>query len=98
MRILKNRRFNYWKWSMELPGDEDKLFLMQGIEQGFKVVDEGSNNILKSAEMDNYSSALSQKYLVEDQINTEILEGRYKAVKDKPAIVSALGVIPIKDQ
>ena len=82
------------KLSMKLSGDKDELFLMQGIEQGFKIVDEGSDNILKSAETDNYSSSLSQKYLVEDQIKTEFLEGRYKVVKDEPSIVSALGAIP----
>ena len=49
--------------------------------------------------MDNYRSATDQsvRAQVEDQILTEIENGRYRIVSDKSHIVSALGAIPKKN-
>ena len=46
------------------------------------------------AEVDNYSSALSNRDLVEKQILEEIAEGRYVVTETKPTVVSALGAVP----
>ena len=48
--------------------------------------------------MDNYRSATDQsvRAQVESQILTEIENGRYRIVRDKSHIVSALGAIPRK--
>ena len=49
--------------------------------------------------MDNYRSATDQsvRAQVEDQILTEIENGRYRIVSDKSHIVSALGAMPKKN-
>ena len=49
--------------------------------------------------MDNNRSATDQsvRAQVEDQILTEIENGRYRIVSDKSHIVSALGAIPKKN-
>ena len=63
-----------------------------GICNGFQLV---SNFSFRSVEVENYKSALDplNKDMVEEQIKTELLEGRYQIVSEKPAIVSALGAI-----
>lgn len=70
-------------------------YLMDGIKNGFDVVNQG----LPTAQIDvnNYSSAIKARDLVEDQIRQEIKEGRYVIVQSKPQVVSALGAIPKPD-
>jgi len=82
-------------WERELANDSDGPFLLNGIEHGFHIVDDGSTPI--EAEMDNYSSAVSQAPLVEKQIVQELVEGRYVKVPAKPPLISALGAIPKAD-
>ena len=79
-------------WQRELSGDPDASFLLDGVENGFQLV---SRFDFKSVEMDNYNSALDScnRDLVEEQINIELLEGRYEIVSEKPTIVSAIGAI-----
>ena len=83
----------YDVWDRELGDDIDREFLLEGIKDGFHVV---SSFDFSPAECDNYNSALDvqTRPLVEKQIRTEILEGRYKITTDKPTIVSALGAVP----
>ncbi len=81
-------------WSRELQGDIDKEFLLNGIQYGFHIMDPPS--VLPTAVCKNYSSAtdISVGHLVEEQIQVEIVEGRYIVSKEKPTIISALGAIP----
>ena len=74
----------------------DRDFLLSGIKYGFHIVD--PEPISKFVDVDNYPSATSEKMRapVEDQILTELENGRYRIVSDKPYIVSALGAIPKK--
>jgi hypothetical protein len=67
--------------------------LIKGVKEGFHIVDSLE---FQSAETNNYASATNVKVrdLVENQINTELLEGRYVKTMTKPTIVSALGAIP----
>lgn len=67
---------------------------MEGIENGFHLVDADSNP--GKVHMDNYKSATKAevKDKVERQILIEIEEGRYVVVKDEPTIISAIGAIP----
>ena len=59
-------------WDIELGGDPDRDFLMDGIRNGFHVIDKGA--ILSPATMDNYRSATDPiiRNKVENQILTEI--------------------------
>ena len=63
---------------------------MSGVKDGFSLVTEP---VSSPAEQDNYKSATGNRSAVEAQIKTEILEGRYVIVDEKPLIVSALGAI-----
>ena len=80
-------------WETYLKHDPDRNFLLKGIKQGFSIVDSGYKP--QQAEQNNYSSATAAKTnkLVEQQILTEISEGRYQLVPNKPTIVYALGAI-----
>lgn len=78
-------------------GYEHREFILTGIKDGFYIVDPDS--ISNFVEVNNYPSATSEKMRapVEDQILTELENGRYRIVSEKPNIVSALGAIPKKD-
>ena len=83
-------------WQEELPDCPNRSFLLQGIADGFNIVDIGK--ISTPVETDNYHSATGAAAdKVEKQIITELENGRYKIVDQKPIIVSALGAIPKKD-
>ena len=80
-------------WYHELVDDPDSEFLLDGIQNGFKVVP--NDAVLISAEMNNYKSAtIANKQAVEKTILSELHKGNYQQVHDKPTIVSALGAIP----
>lgn len=74
----------------------DREFLIDGIKNGFHIVD--SDNINHFVEVDNYVSASNDKMRArtEKQIQTELENGHYRIVKEKPNIISALGAIPKK--
>ena len=79
-------------WEEELRGDEDCEFLLNGVTNGFRLINHFD---FVPAECHNYSSALdpSVRDQVEAQIQTELVEGRYERVYVKPTIISALGAI-----
>lgn len=68
---------------------------MNGVKYGFMIV---NSEGYKPAEQNNYTSATcaANKHYVEQQIKTELEEGRYIIVEEKPLIISALGAI-VKD-
>jgi hypothetical protein len=77
-----------------LEGEPDREFLLQGIRQGFHILDQNSK--LCPAFTGNYSSATCPDNIdkVEAQIIIEMQEGRYLIAKEQPSIISALGAIP----
>ncbi|XP_078000553.1 uncharacterized protein LOC144453148 [Glandiceps talaboti] len=80
-------------WQQELVNDPDKEFLLDGIVNGFHIIDHNAN--IQPALTANYRSATAHnRTKVEKQIHNEIAEGHYVVTKDKPTIVSALGAIP----
>jgi len=81
------------EWGIELQGDADREFLMEGLVHGFHLV---SKFDFEEVECENYSSTMDPRYRdqVEKQIHIEVEEGRYEIVGEKPKVVSALGVIP----
>jgi hypothetical protein len=81
------------RWRSELLDDPDRDFILEGIEFGFKLVDEQTAPPPTSC--DNYSSATRDfKTQVEKQITAEIDQGRYIVCEKPPKITSALGAIP----
>ena len=79
-------------WEDFLGNDKDRSFLLNGIQNGFDVVQ--TKGIPVSVEQNNYKSTTENFVLVEKQISQEICEGRYKLVTEKPLLISALGAIP----
>ncbi len=84
-------------WAEELQDNEDAEFLLSGIADGFRITDEGA--LFSPVECDNYKSATCAENFekVEQQIKTEIKEGRYVKVDQKPTIISSLGAVPKSD-
>ena len=87
----KVQPFPFEQWTYELINDPDRDFLIRGLSNGFDIIN--SNKPLRSTEAPNHPSAIAERQAVEQQILTEISEGRYVITKDKPLIVSALGAI-----
>ena len=84
-------------WEDELEGDIDKNFILNGIKNGFDLIDDDINKSnICSCEVDNYSSATDNKVknIVEKQILHEIAEGNYVISDKKPTIISAIGTVP----
>lgn len=70
---------------------------MNGIKHGFHIVD--SEKIIHQVDVDNYKSATTGENFarVEAQIKSEIHNGHYEIVQEKPTIVSAIGAIKKQD-
>ena len=95
---FKEAALNFHVWQLRIPLDyPDREFLLYGIKNGFDIVD--SEKINTPVDIANYKSATGEDMVarVEDQIKTEIDNGRYVLVNEKPLIVSALGALPKKD-
>jgi hypothetical protein len=84
---------NFEVWKSELAGDPDEQYILEGVKNGFHIVDHSARPA--NAHMANYKSATNPACipLVEDQIRTEVAEGRYIIVREKPPLISALGAI-----
>ena len=87
---------NISAWEHELSGDVDREFILNGIKNGFMIVDE--LEVTSKVESNNHPSAHRGQHrrLVEQQIKIEIDEGRYVKVNHKPDICSPLASI-VKD-
>lgn len=83
-------------WKEILDGDFDKEFILDGVENGFIVVD--SVDISVDVHCKNYKSVLndSVKLVAEKQIKHELDVQNYVICDRKPKIVSSLGAI-VKD-
>jgi hypothetical protein len=80
-------------WCKELEQDSDSIFILDGIKNGFALIDDSAVPV--SCSCDNYKSAtVAGRVLAEKQIEVELAKGRYVISESKPPIVSALGAIP----
>lgn len=70
-------------------------FILNGVSEGFNIIDIEKARAQPNSETENYDSATCEKNFkkVEDQIMWEMANGRYIAVDEKPKIVSAIGAI-----
>lgn len=84
-------------WEEELKDDKDKVFLLDGLRNGFRITDAGSD--FTNAHSQNHKSALNpaMKVQVESELKRQIAEGHYIKAKTKPAIISPLAAIPKDD-
>jgi hypothetical protein len=84
---------NLATWRLELQSSLNKSFLLEGVQFGFKIVDDDCKPVgcLRS----NYKSAnVENKGTVEEQLVFEIDCGRYVVCSCPPKIVSSIGAIP----
>ena len=83
---------------MELQNDQDKEFILNGLREGFSIVDTPVHQIPPSSTA-NHSSALSpeNRSKVEEKIREELSEGHYVITDHTPRITSALAAIPKPD-
>ena len=92
---------NYEAWCHLLPiNDPKRESLLKGVREGFHIVDDITECNISDVHMENYKSATCKKIapIVELQIKDEIVNGQYKIVNKRPALVSALGAIPKKEK
>jgi hypothetical protein len=80
-------------WEEELYGDKDRIFVLNGIQYGFSIVDRPCE--LRDVYRRNYRSCLLEnRELVEAQIAKEVSLGRYVITDIRPSVISSLGAIP----
>ena len=77
--------------------DTDKEFLLDGIHQGFRIIDEHSGSSIKPVHEQNHASAYQHRVQVEKELLDQIQIGYYIIADRKPAVVSAMAAIPKKD-
>ncbi|CAG2204568.1 unnamed protein product [Mytilus edulis] len=98
IKVKPVRDLVYNVWHDELKNDVDKDFLLQGIKNGFDIVQDNlasSHISAKNHPSANPSSPLYNK--AHQQILTEIENGNYEFAKSTPKIISPLGIIPKSD-
>ena len=77
----------YERWKLESAGDPKECYLLDGIENGFDIL-EGNSPVFDAC-MSNYKSAATEnRTKVEAQIMVELSQGNYP-----PRVVSSLGAI-----
>lgn len=83
----------------ELCDDSDSEFIIEGIRNGFSLIDPDINvSDIKSAFTPNHNSATSiDKAAVDRNLHQQIQLGNYRIVDSKPTIISGLGVVPKKN-
>ena len=81
-------------WRQELDGDGDKVFLMDGIEQGFRISDVEDFSNVNMVHSPNHPSVTKHQDKVETELKNQIKEGHYKVAYDTPTIISPLAAIP----
>ncbi len=79
-------------WEKELQDDIDRDFLLQGIREGFCIVDPGSEP--RPATVPNYKSALNVRSKIDAEIRKGIAEQHYVLAEVKPNLTSAIGAVP----
>ena len=84
-------------WDMELQGDIDRDFLLEGLNHGFRIssIDERSN--VKSVSVNNHPSVYKYRDIVEKELRSQIDCGYYVVTDCKPTVISPLGAILKED-
>ena len=82
-------------WEIELENDKDKVFLIDGIKNGFRIIDKDSQ--VTKVEQKNSKSALKYKEAVDKELIDQINKGHYIIASKKPSIISAIAAIPKND-
>ena len=86
-------------WEHELQDDSDRLYLMDGIKNGFKISDLHDNDYsrVKKVESDNHKSTKLHKELVDKELCKQLNDGHYMITTKPPLVISPLGAIPKDD-
>lgn len=82
-------------WQQELKNDCDKDFILDGIKNGFRIIDVGSKVV--SVESENHRLAFLYKEAVEAELKNQIEQGHYIIASEKPTVVSPMAAIPKDD-
>ena len=69
----------------------DRDYILSGIKEGFRITDVEHSGV--KVEVDNYTSAIQNKELVEEQLLSEIKNGRIVITEKKPKVINAMGAI-----
>jgi hypothetical protein len=79
-----------------LEGDSDRDWILHGIRHGFDIIDNDKVDCVRLAESENNKSCLNPhvRNIVEKKILSEVAEGNYVIVEDKPILVSPLSAVP----
>ena len=88
----------YTAWEEELKNDFDKDFILEGLKNGFDIIDASATPV--QVHCQNHPSAKPGGPLYDkasEQVMNEILEGNYEVVSEAPDIISPMGVIPKPD-
>ena len=80
-------------WKRLLLNDPDYEFLINGIHNGFDIIDTDATPEL-AFQTNNKSADVTYRDKVENAIIKEIELGRYRVVHEQPRIVSPLGAVP----
>ena len=85
-------------WEEELSNDMDKDFILNGLREGFDIIDPDASP--HPVFCHNHPSARPGSLLYKqacEQVQNEIDMGHYEVVTDPPSIISPMGVIPKPD-
>ena len=76
-------------WTEELQDDPDRDFILQGLSNGFKILDDDKLAEIEPTEVDNSRSASARpiRSEVEKQIISELDQGHYFIPDSKPLMV-----------
>ncbi len=81
-------------WCEELKFDEDKEFLLNGIQNGFKITSlNGEEDIVNEVCVTNHPSVKKYEKLVENELLSQLAIKNYVFSETKPAIISPLAAI-----
>ena len=94
---MHNTGLNISAWISELEHDCDSAFLLNGILNGFDIIEPDAQ--LENVFIQNHKSAMDPdiREAMDNIILVEIAEGNYVPTCVKPIIVSALGAVPKND-
>lgn len=89
---------NYDAWAEELGDDPDRDFILNGIRNGFDIIDPDANPVpVDTANHKSVRASSDCHSQVHKQILKEIENGNYVITPVKPIIISPLGAIPKED-
>ena len=96
---LEDSPLCFHAWDKELSDDPDRIFILDGLRFGFKLMLESDPSCIVAYESDNYSSATCPDFKPEmDSLFTkELALGRISMVQTKSRCLHPIGCVPEKD-